>query len=132
MTATLPELAVFFGAGGEIAPGGVDLVAYAANKRWQKEVGGIALGGIPIATDDRSKLMIMGARLAAQSDPEWSTIWIGADGVAYPINGAMIVMISDAVAEHVNACFATFATVKSAIEAETVTTTAEIDAAFAL
>ena len=42
-----------------------------------------------------------------------------------------MVLISDAVQAHVNAGFATFATVKAAIEAGTITTTAEIDAAFA-
>ncbi len=35
------------------------LVAYAADKRWRVETGGISVGGIDVATDDRSKLMIM-------------------------------------------------------------------------
>lgn len=113
------------------APPAVDLVAYAADRRWRKETGGITLAGIPIATDDRSKLMIMGSRLSAQADAEWSTVWIGADGNAYPIDAATIVQISDAVAAHVNACFAIFVELKAAIEGGTVTTTSQVDAAFA-
>lgn len=112
-------------------PPAIDLVAYAADRRWRKETGGITLAGMPIATDDRSKLMIMGARMASQSDSAWSTVWIGADGSAFPIDAPTIVQISDAVAAHVNACFATFVEVKAAIAAGTITTPAQVDAAFA-
>lgn len=106
-----------------------ELIAYAADLRWRVEVGGIVVDGVPIATDDRAKLMITGARVAAMADPAWSTIWHGADGQTYPVNAAAMVAISDAVQEHVSAGFATFATVKSAIEAGTISTLAEIDAA---
>ncbi|MBX9873344.1 MAG: DUF4376 domain-containing protein [Beijerinckiaceae bacterium] len=115
----------------EPEPEPVDLVAYAADRRWQNEVGGIVVADVPVATDDRSKLMITGARVAAMADPGWSTVWHGADGNTYPVDVAAMVLISDAVQAHVNAGFATFATVKAAIEAGTITTTAEIDAAFA-
>lgn len=109
----------------------VDLVAYAADKRWQTEMGGILIAGVPISTDDRSKIMIMGARVAAAADPDWSTVWHGMDGQTYPVDAAAMIAISDAVQAHVNAGFATFAAVKAAIEAQSITTVAEIDAAFA-
>lgn len=109
----------------------IDLVAYAADARWRKETGGIVVNGIAVATDDRSKQMIIGARVAADADPDWTSQWVGANGVIYPINAAAIVAISNAIQEHVNACFATFVSVKSEIDAGTITTTAEIDAAFA-
>jgi hypothetical protein len=112
-------------------PGAVDLVAHAADARWRLETGGITVGGVPVLTDDRSKLMIAGARLAAMADPAWTTPWHGADGGIYPLNAAAIVAISDAVSAHVQATFTTFATVKAAIAAGTITTPAEIDAAFA-
>lgn len=111
-------------------PTSADLIAHAADLRWRKETGGVTLGGIPVATDDRSKVMIIGARVAAQSDPEWTTVWHGADGSAYPLNAAAMVAISSAVEAHVNSTFATFAIVKSDIESGKITTTAEIDAAF--
>lgn len=109
----------------------VDLVAYAADARWRKEVGGIVIGGIPVATDDRSKAMIIGARVAAQADPDWTTVWHGTDGGAYPLNAASMLAISNAVEAHVNGTFATFAIVKADIDAGKITATAEIDAAFA-
>lgn len=109
----------------------VDLLAYAANKRWQKEVGGITVSGIPVATDDRSKLMMTGARVAAAADPEWSTQWAGMDGSIYPLTAAQVVAISDAVQSHVNNCFAIFATVKAGIDNSTIISAAQIDAAFA-
>jgi len=112
------------------APPPVDLLNYAADKRWQKEVGGIEFGGIPVATDDRSKSMIIGARLAADADPAWSTMWVGADGVVYPIDAAAIVAISDAVQAHVNACFTLYAAVKAGIDDGDVTSAEQIDTAF--
>lgn len=109
----------------------IDLAAYAADARWRLETGGITVAGVPVLTDDRSKLMIAGARLAAMADPAWTTPWHGADGGIYPLDAAAIVAISDAVSAHVQATFSTFATVKAAIASGAITTTAEIDAAFA-
>lgn len=47
------------------APSKADLLSYAADKRWQVETGGLVIGGVPVATDDRSKIMIIGARVKA-------------------------------------------------------------------
>lgn len=109
----------------------VNLVTYAENKRWKKEVGGIYLNGIPIATDDRSKQMILGARVAADGDPDFTTPWVGADGAVYPLDAAAVIAVSNAVLSHVAACFAIYATVKADIDGGTIATTAQIDAAFA-
>lgn len=106
------------------------LIAYAASKRWDAENGGTLVGGIPVATDDRSKIMIMGARVAAAANSDWETVWHGADGQTYPLNAAQMIAISDAVEAHVNATFATFASVKADIEAGKITKTAKIDSAF--
>ncbi|AZO77702.1 MULTISPECIES: DUF4376 domain-containing protein [unclassified Bosea (in: a-proteobacteria)] len=116
-----------------LAPFGLfaDLVAYAADRRWSKEVGGLTVAGVPIATDDRSKVMIIGARVAAEADAGWSTTWHGADGGTYPVDAAAMLVISDAIQAHVNQSFATFAAVKADIEAGEITTAAEVDAAFA-
>lgn len=103
------------------------LIAYASSVRWQREVGGIIVADVPVATDDRSKMMIIGARVAAMADPAWSTIWHGADGDTYPVDAAAMVAISDAVHAHVNASFATFASIKAAIESGEVSTEAEIE-----
>jgi hypothetical protein len=112
-------------------PGKPDLIGYAAQRRWEIEVGGIVLGGVPIATDDRSKTMILGARVAAAANPDWETVWHGADGETYPLNAAQMIAISNAVEAHVNATFSTFAGLKADVGAGVITTAAEIDAAFA-
>ncbi|UZE51130.1 DUF4376 domain-containing protein [Rhodopseudomonas sp. P2A-2r] len=112
-------------------PVAVDLLAYAKDASWRKEIGGVVIAGIPVATDDRSQLKILGSRVAADADPNWSTEWDAANDQTYPIDAATMIMISDAVAAHVNRCFSIRASVKAAIAAGTITTTAEIDAAFA-
>lgn len=73
-----------------------ELVAYASNARYAKEIGGIVVADVPVATDDRSKQMILGARVAADVDPD-ATQWVGADGIIYPITAAAMIMISNAV-----------------------------------
>lgn len=108
-----------------------NLMAYAASKRYAVEVGGITVSGVPISTDDRSKQMIMGARIAADADSSFTTGWVGEDGNIYPLTAAQVIGISNAVLAHVQTCFATFATVSAAITAGTITSTAQVDTAFA-
>lgn len=114
-------------------PAGVQkaaLAAYARDRRWQVEVGGITIAGAPVATDDRSKMMIIGARMAAEAAPSWTTIWQGADGGAYPLDAAAMIAISDAVQAHVNGTFATLAGILADIDTGDITTRDEIDTAF--
>lgn len=115
----------------EPVPTPEELVAYAAQKRWEKEVGGTEVSGLVVHTDDRSKALIMGARIAAEADPDFTTDWKTADGSFVTIDAATIISVSNAVLAHVAACFAIEAQVLAGVEAETITTTAEIDAAFA-
>lgn len=112
-------------------PPPVNLLAYAANKRWTKEVGGIVVAGASIATDDRSKTLLLGARLRAEANPDVIEEFEAADGVSVTLNAAAILAISDAVGEHTSQCFKVFKIVKTGIAGGTITTTAQIDAAFA-
>ena len=107
------------------------LLDYVANKRWEKETGGIVLNGMALATDDRSKALITGARIAAENDPDFTTKWKTADGSFVTVNASMIIAISDAMLEHVQECFATEAQVLADIENGLITTQQEVDAAFA-
>mgnify|MGYP001209408131 CR=1 FL=1 len=107
------------------------LQAYVANARWKAETGGITVGGIAVHTDDRSKMMLMGARVHAAADPGFTTPWKTSDGSFVILDAATITALSNAVLAHVNACFAREAEVQAAILEETVTTTAAIDGAFA-
>lgn len=103
------------------------LPEYAADKRWRVENGGIYFHGIHIATDDRSKTMIMGARIKSNIDPNYTVGWKGADGTFFTITAAQIIAISDAVLAHVDSCFATEAEIISAINSGEITTTEQID-----
>ncbi len=86
------------------------LTTYAANKRWEKEVGGITVSGMLVATDDRSKLMIAGARTAADADEDFTTPWAVGDTIV-ELDATQIIALSDAVLAHVQNCFSIFATV---------------------
>lgn len=110
----------------------VDLVAYARDARWRAEVGGMVWNGVPIATDDSSKVKIAGARIAAQANPGFETTWWDMDGEGIVVDAALIIQLSDAVLAHVDGTFTTFGQVRAAITAGTITTREEVDAAFAL
>jgi hypothetical protein len=109
----------------------VTLQGYTAFKRWQKEQGGIMLAsGMPITTDDRSQAKITGAYSAAVELPTVVTPWAAADGNVYPLDGAAIVAMNNELLTHINNCFAISGDVIAQIEAGTITTHEQIDAAF--
>lgn len=122
---SLAELAEVFAAQ---YPAGM-LSTYASSKRYAKEIGGITVSGVPVATDDRSKLLIAGARIKADANPGFTTKWKTASGFV-PIDAATIITISDAVLAHVNDCFEIEETMLDDIDAGTITTREQIDAAF--
>lgn len=107
--------------------GKTELTSYAANARWIAENGGFRLGDMLIASDDRSKTMIIGARVKADGDPDFTTRWKGPDGSFTTIDAATIILISDAMLQHVADCFAAEAEVVTAIDAGEITTTEQVD-----
>ena len=106
------------------------LTSYARDVRWRREIGGMSWNGVPIATDDSSKVKIAGARIAAQADPTFETTWYGADGEGVVVDAALIIQLSDAVLAHVDGTFTTFGQVKAAITAGSITTQEQVDQAF--
>lgn len=110
------------------APPPVDLAAYAANKRWQVETGGITVNGATIDTSRDSQSMITGAYTYSQAHPEQTILFKAASGWV-TLDAPTMAAIATAVGAHVQACFAAEAAVQAAISAGTITTTAEIDAA---
>lgn len=110
------------------APPSPDLAAYAASKRWAVETGGVLVDGALVATDDRSKTLITGARIKADADPDHVVRWKGADGNFVPISAPQIIALSEAVFSHVDACFAAEADLVAAISSGEITSVAEIDA----
>lgn len=114
----------------DIAAAAIDLVAYAAEARWRREVDGVTVAGAAIATDRESQAMIAGAHAYVQANPAATIKW-KAEGGFVTLDSTAVTAIALAVGAHVQACFAAEADVLAAIEAGTITTPAEIDAAFA-
>jgi hypothetical protein len=102
-----------------------------ATYRWEKEVGGINYGGLPIATDDRSKLMINGAYNKAidEADPT-ATRKFKATGGFVTVDNATIIAVALAVADHVQKCFDAEEIVYNNIESNMYTTVQEVKDAF--
>ncbi len=128
---TAEEAADFEASRAPAPPTVAELQAYASDKRWRKETGGITVGEITVSTDDRSKMMLMGARVHAASDPGFTTQWKTTDGSFAILDATTINALSAAVLAHVDACFAREAEVQAAILEGEVETTAAIDEAFA-
>lgn len=106
----------------------IDLTAYAANKRFAVETGGIVINGQTIDTSRESQAMITGAYAYSQANPS-ETIQFKAVLGWITLDASTIEAIATAVGAHVQACFALEATVAAGIANGTITTTAEIDAA---
>lgn len=107
------------------------LLKYSGDKRWDKENGGFEIGGMHIATDDRSKTMITGARIASDANSEFSTPWKTPDGSFTRITAPVIIMISNAMLDHVDACFNKEEEVAQLINTDVITTIEQIDTAWA-
>jgi hypothetical protein len=115
-----------------VPPTQTELLQHNATERYRRETGGTVVGGMPVATDDRSKMMIMGARLAAPAGPDLTTQWKNIDGSFATINAATIIAVSGAVSAHVAALFAAEATIAADISAEIITTYEQLNAAWEL
>lgn len=105
-----------------------DLPGYTAERRWQLEVGGITVNGMPVDTSRESQALIHGAFSLAQINAEASFRFKAGD-VFLTLNSAQIIAIGQAVAEHVQACFAWEAGVLEAISAGEISSEAGIDLA---
>jgi len=75
--------------------------------RWQRETGGIVVGGVPIRTDEKSQAKLNGAVSLFGLDPAMTEIssWEAVPGVFVSLSKAQIDGIAVAVGAHVQACF---------------------------
>lgn len=106
-----------------------DLLAYLANARWLREQSGITFGGFNISTDRVSQAMINGAVAYLNIDPTVRDIEFKTGNGFATIGKNDMINMAKAVAAHVQACFSVERSIANDIDAENVTTTAEIDAA---
>jgi hypothetical protein len=108
------------------------LQSYAAARRYDLETGGIEIAGSHVATDRGSQALINGAFNLVQVAPT-TVIKFKTQAGFVDLDAAAIQIISTAVGQHVQACFAKEAEVVAAITAKkpTIATRAQVDAAFA-
>lgn len=108
------------------------LTAYCKNARWLKEQGGLTLStGKPIDTNDRAQAKINGAKLMAlDKATTYNPNWQYADGTVVQINANAVIAMSNELQTHIDNCFNISAGVLAQITAGTITTLAQIDAAF--
>jgi hypothetical protein len=108
------------------------LKAYSDDARWRKEQGGLVTSaGFPIKTDDRAQAKITGVFSAAQVEPTVVTPWHCADGTIIDLDAAGMQAMNDDLLTHINNCFSISSDNRAAIDAGTMTTLEEIDAAYA-
>lgn len=111
-----------------------ELIARAAEKRWEVGSGGVTVtlpggGSLAIPSDDTAYGRLKGAAqdLAAGIITEPLTIVIGA--LVMTVDQATATALYGAISQHWQACFAVQGAVVTAINAGTITTFAEIEAA---
>ena len=97
-----------------------------ATKRWQVETGGMIVNGVPVETDDRSKVLIAGTTISAMQDAEFTTRFKTPTGWL-TLDATQIVAIGTAVANHVKACFAREDELVEAINASETPETVDIE-----
>jgi hypothetical protein len=113
-------------------PTNQELLAYASNRRWQKEIGGITSQAFGQLFTDRETRGIIGQTIQSidlgivQAPINFKT-----PSGFHSLDRASFVAISREIAGHVQASFDLEETVLSQIDAGTITTTAQIDATFA-
>lgn len=105
------------------------LIAYAATKRWQQEVGGILYNGLTIPTNDRAKLLVLGAAMTLEDD---ATVPFIVGGVVYDkLSGTDFRALNAAITKHVQLSFAALASVLASIADGTIKTETDVDTVFA-
>lgn len=96
-------------------------IARIATRRYQAEVSGITLDGLPIETDDRSKLLINGAASRAARDSNYTLKWKTFEGFV-DLPAAQVLIMADAVSDHVQDCFNREAELQAAVADGSITT----------
>lgn len=107
------------------------LKTIAARERYKQEIGGTTLNGQAILTDRDSQSMCNGAVAYLSNKEPGATIRFKGVGGWAELDLATMTAIAMAVGDHVQACFTKEHEVGEAIAAGTITTEAQVIAAFA-
>ncbi|WP_433739806.1 DUF4376 domain-containing protein [Pseudomonas putida] len=79
-------------------------VARIAERRYEVETSGITVDGMAINTDDRAKTLINGSAIKAMRNPAYTLRWKTPEGFV-DLPSAQVLVMADAVADFVQACF---------------------------
>lgn len=108
------------------APTKAELISYCANKRSSKALLGTALGATPIPTDMDTRTLLLLAYTKASADNTFTMPWNGAT-----LTAANIIAAARQVGIFLAGVLVIETNTKASINAGTITTIAQIDAAFA-
>jgi hypothetical protein len=110
---------------------GILILKYAEQKLNQRMEAGFLIGADFVPTDDFNSELLLRARMAVVVDPLWTTPWVDGNGDIVTLDQTIIMAVSSAMLDFYRDCIQAFVDVKLAINAGTITTTAQVDAAFA-
>lgn len=109
------------------------LETYCTYTRWRLESGGMTLtSGMQLATDDRGKARVNGVVIAATGNPQFTTQWHATDNTIHPLDKAAIDAMSTELQAFIENAFRISADVLAQIEAGSITSRDQIDAAFGI
>jgi hypothetical protein len=112
----------------------VDLKAYSASVRYNHASGGVIISSIsPVAflSDPVSRNTLANADVYAKANPGHMTDWKMSDGSFIRLSEAQLATALNDMATFVQSCFTCESTTASSIGGGTITTHAQVDAAFA-
>ena len=92
---------------------------YLANKRYQFEIGGINVGGLPVRTDRLTVSRIYQAHSLAIQDPTFTTEWKIGDGSFITVDATLIGQLSASITAHIQNSFSKEKTANEAVDAST-------------
>jgi hypothetical protein len=76
-----------------------------ADRRFNAEVAGITVGGIPVYTDRTTQNKLTAAAFRASRDPNYTVDWKTLDGSFVSLTAELILYVADAVGDYVQACY---------------------------
>jgi hypothetical protein len=114
----------------------IDLTAYTANARYNRASGGVVVtslgGSVPFLSDPQSRNTVNSAYdFMTQKGTGYTVHWKLSDGSFVVLNTTQMTLLMNDMATFVQSCFACEANTVASINGGTITTQAQIDAAFA-
>lgn len=103
---------------GDLAAVKAAMLAALASRRYDAEIAGTTVGGVPLATDRATRSILTAAYVKASQDSEFAIPnWKVANGVYVTLDAATIIAAGDAATAYVQLCFDNEVALSAQIEA---------------